>query len=210
MIKWDKKTIKKFHENRHGPYAGDTVAEVILSLSKKYIGNRVLDAGAGSGAIINLLPEAIGIDLVSKHKRMLEGDISNLPFINCSFDTIFATEVLEHLDDSTLDKCLDEIHRVLADEGHLIITVPYNENLTLNQVYCPKCGECFHKVGHQQSFDELRMEELLSSKKFSPIKIKVLPLGLIATHTNLKQIWIILQKLGYIKSNNLFIICTKK
>jgi hypothetical protein len=35
----------------------------------------------------------------------------------------------------------------------LIGTVPYKENLLENQVVCPKCGEIFHKWGHQQSFD---------------------------------------------------------
>ena len=113
MEKWSKDSIKRFHEEYDGDYAGDVSSPEIVRLSKRYIGKRVLDVGAGSGALISLIPNAVGLDLVSKHPRMIKGDISNMPFGDESFDTILATEILEHLDDVTLDKGLDEIYRIL-------------------------------------------------------------------------------------------------
>lgn len=116
MEKWGKDAIARFHEEYEGDYAGDISSSEIIRLSKKYIGNKVLDVGAGSGALIDLIPGAVGLDLVPKHQhpKVIKGDISNMPFKDDSFDTIFATEILEHLDDVTLNKGLDEIYRVLC------------------------------------------------------------------------------------------------
>jgi 2-polyprenyl-3-methyl-5-hydroxy-6-metoxy-1,4-benzoquinol methylase len=59
----------------NGKFAGDTNAREIIRLSKQYIGNRVLDIGAGSGALIERLPNAIGIDLAPKHPRIIKGNV---------------------------------------------------------------------------------------------------------------------------------------
>jgi ubiquinone/menaquinone biosynthesis C-methylase UbiE len=117
MEKWSKDSITRFHEEYEGDYAGDVSSPEIVRLSKKYIGNKVLDIGAGTGALIDLIPNAVGLDLVSKHPKMIKGDISDMLFGDKSFDTIFATEILEHLDDETLNKGLDEIYRILQGGG---------------------------------------------------------------------------------------------
>ena len=123
MEKWNKNSITRFHEEYEGSYAGDTSSTEIIRLSKKYIGNRVLDVGAGSGALINRLPSAVGIDLVPKHPKVIKEDISNMSFNDESFDTIFATEILEHLDD--VIAVLRECHRLLKSNGKLHIKVVY-------------------------------------------------------------------------------------
>ena len=117
MEKWTKETNIKYREGVLRKYAGDVSSPEIIRLSKRFIGKKVLDVGAGSGALINLIPNAIGLDLAPKHPKIIEGDISNMPFRDDSFDTIFATEILEHLDDETLNKGLDEIFRVLRGGG---------------------------------------------------------------------------------------------
>ena len=131
--------------------------------------------GAGSGALINLIPNAVGLDLVSKHPKIIEGDISNIPFEDESFDTIFATEVLEHLDDKVLIKGLSEIYRVLQKKGYLIITMPHKEDFKQNIAVCPKCGAKFHRVRHMQVFDEKRMRKVLEQKGLVIVTSKVLP-----------------------------------
>lgn len=207
---WNKSNIIKFWEANEADFAGDVLAPEIIRLSKRYIGSKVLDIGAGSGALINLIPNAIGLDLVPKHPKIIKGDISNIPFNDKSFDTIFTTEVLEHLDNETLDKGLNEIYRVLQREGHFIITVPYKEDLKQNMVMCPKCGVKFHKRGHLQSFDEERIRNILEDKKFKIIKMKVLPLGSMARHSFLKYFWPIFNKLNLgFKPSNLFIVTEK-
>lgn len=206
---WDKEQVKKFWEESEAAFAGDVSSPEIIRLSKKYIGNKVLDVGAGSGALISQIPNVIGLDLVSKHPRMIKGDISDMPFGDKSFDTIFATEILEHLDDEILNKSLNEIYRVLK-EGHLIITVPYNEDMRQNMVVCPKCGAKFHRWGHMQVFDEKRMSEMLERRGFEIVKIKRLPIGFMAEHKFLKHFKYFLERFGFISSGNLFVVAVKR
>ena len=209
LEKWDKEAVVRYHQQSERGYAGDISSPEIIRLSKKYIGKRVLDVGAGSGALISQIPNAIGLDLVPKHPRIIKGDISNMPFREESFDTIFATENLEHLDDETLDKGLGEIYRVLC-RGHLIITVPYNEDLRQNMVLCPKCGAKFHRVGHMQVFDEKRMREMLERSGFEIVKIKRLPIGFMAEHKLMKHFRYFLERFGFISSGTLFVVAVKK
>jgi SAM-dependent methyltransferase len=209
MKRWSKDSIIKFHEEYEGGYAGDISSPEIIGLSKKYIGNKVLDVGAGSGALINLIPNAVGLDLVSKHSRMIKGDISGMPFGDEVFDMIFATEILEHLDNEALNKSLNEIYRVLKEEGHLVITVPYNEDMRQNMVVCPKCGATFHRWGHMQVFDEKRMREMLERKGFEIVKIKRLPIGFMATHKFLKRFRFFLERFGFLSGGNLFVVVKK-
>ena len=143
--KWSKKATIEFHEEYEGAYAGDVSASEIVRLSRKYVKGRVLDIGSGSGSLVNLIPNAVGVDLVPKHLNSIKGDVANLPFKDRSFDTVFCTELLEHLCDSDLESGLKEVRRILSGKGHLIITVPYKENLKVNTVLCPKCGAKFHR-----------------------------------------------------------------
>ena len=206
----DKELIKKFWEEYEADFSGDVSSPEIVRLSKKYIGNKVLDVGAGSGALISLIPDAAGLDLAPKHPRMIKGDISDMPFGDEVFDTLFATEILEHLDDKTLNKGLDEICRVLRVGGHLIITVPYKEDLRQNMVVCPKCDAKFHRWGHMQVFDEKRMREMLEEKGFEIVVNKVLPLGFMATHKFIKHFKCFLKRFGFLSSGNLFVVAVKK
>ena len=210
MEKWTKETNIKYREGVLRKYAGDVSSPEIIRLSKRFIGKKVLDVGAGSGALINLIPNAIGLDLAPKHPKIIEGDISNMPFRDDSFDTIFATEILEHLDDETLNKGLDEIYRVLRGGGHLIITVPYKEDLRQNMVVCPKCGAKFHRVGHMQVFDEERMREMLENRYFEIVEMKILPIGFMATHKFLKHFRYFLKRFGFLSGGNLFVVAVKK
>lgn len=194
---------------RAGHCCGDVISSEVKRLSKKYIGKKVLDIGAGDGALINLIPGAIGLDLVPQHPRVIEGDIMKMPFEDNLFDTIFAVEVLEHLDDKTLTRGLKEISRVLKSKGYFIMTVPYKEDLRRGLVICPKCGTEFHKVGHVQSFDEKRLKTILEKNNFRIIALKVLPLGFIGYNHFLRYFWRLINKLVKFQSLNFFVVAQK-
>jgi SAM-dependent methyltransferase len=55
------------------------------------------------------------------------GDGNRLPFGDASFDTVLATEVLEHLPEPR--RCVDEMARVLKPEGKLLLTIPFSQPL---------------------------------------------------------------------------------
>lgn len=199
-------SVAEFWEKNKTDYAGDVLAPEIIRLSKKFIGKKVLDAGAGSGALISRIPGAIGIDLAPKSRDVVKGDITKMSFKDGNFDTVFATEVLEHLSDEILKASLKEIKRVLNPGGIFIITVPYKENIEQNTIECPKCGESFHRWGHLQSFDEIKMGNILKSNGFAVIKINALPLGSMARHPFLRNFRWFLKKIGRFQSTNLFVI----
>lgn len=100
----------------------------LLPVFEKYAGGRLLDAGAGRLSYRFLLEKkcasymSMDIDFRGEAVDSI-GDIQKLPLKDCVFDTVFCTQVLEHVPEP--QKAIDEIYRVLRDGGHAIITVPH-------------------------------------------------------------------------------------
>lgn len=149
-----------------------------IKKSKK--SGRLLDVGFGDGHLLRRLHpdfELFGVDISSKNVRrtlaelrregiqaeLKVGNIKMLPFPDATFDVVVATEVLEHLDDRTVRAGIKEISRVLKKGGVFMGTVPAQEDLKTSLVYCPKCGNVFHRWGHLQRFSAKRLERLFSS-----------------------------------------------
>ena len=115
-------------------------AGLIFSKLLRYRSTTILNVGCGRGfyeyAITQILPDAriTGIDINNSYLNMakelgknnkitfIKASVYNLPFADSSFDTIIASEILEHLNDDEL--ALREIKRVLKKDGKLFITVP--------------------------------------------------------------------------------------
>ena len=102
---------------------------------------RVLDLGCGTGALFQQIARqaraVFGIDfsevaIAGSGKRVPDAGLSrasvmDLPFRKSSFDTLVASEILEHLPDDR--KALSEWRRVLKPEGRLVATVPAHPHL---------------------------------------------------------------------------------
>lgn len=211
-MNWETKTIDQFWKNWKEDFQGDRMAEEIIRLSKKFMGKKVLDIGAGSGALIKKIPRAIGIDLV-KRPGIIKGSINNIPFHQEQFDTVFATEVLEHLSDKDLIKGLQEVHRVLKKDGYFIATTPFDENLEERMVQCPQCGAKFHRMQHLRSFNKEKMIKLLTNHKFKVVKISQEPYDFarkIGRFTlKYKYIRFLRPLLNKVKKGNLLVIARK-
>jgi len=123
-------------------------------IALKYFKNtkRILDIGCGAGEFINLDPKRIkGLDrnkenikaCQQKGFRVTEGDATNLPFEDNSFDGIYSGHLIEHLMPEDSYKFLKEIDRVLKKNGIFVITAPlfhkgFHDDLTHTQPYPPK------------------------------------------------------------------------
>lgn len=97
----------------------------------------VLNAGAGEGLFTALLLENNGLlrlveidssygpymrELVDRRQSIVGGSLTAIPVQSSTFNLVLCTEVLEHIADDAA--ALDEIRRVLAPGGWLLITVP--------------------------------------------------------------------------------------
>lgn len=87
----------------------------------------VLIVGAGHDPYRNLFSGAkryITLDIMKIEKIIdVIGDTLTLPFVESSFDCIFASEVMEHLSNPFL--FVENITRVLKPGGTLVITIPF-------------------------------------------------------------------------------------
>ncbi len=109
-----------------------------LNESRIYAKGRLLDVGCGTKpyreVFADVVEEHIGIDFpssVSSNKESKNVEVYSilpyLPFKNEAFDTVLATEVLEHVPEPSF--AFDEIKRVLKKKGVLILTTPQSWGL---------------------------------------------------------------------------------
>jgi len=145
-------------------------------LVNKLTGGRVLNIGVGGGTfeevaskqgadVYSLDPSEKAISVLADRLGMKGkakvGHSQNIPFKNEFFQDVVISEVIEHLPDRDLQKTLEEVQRVLIPGGRIIGTVPANERLSDQFVICPHCGDGFHRWGHVQGFNPLRIAALL-------------------------------------------------
>lgn len=127
----------------------------------------ILDAGCGNGAITNALEadyEVLGVDFspaALEHVRApkLLASVTYLPLDDDSFDLVMCNEVWEHLSTADLHKAVAEAIRVTR--RHLLVGVPYREQLEAGLIRCGDCSNVFHVYGHRQSFTSQKLDRLL-------------------------------------------------
>ncbi|MBI2819054.1 MAG: methyltransferase domain-containing protein [Acidobacteria bacterium] len=101
-------------------------------------GKKILDVACGSGYGSALLGETaarvVGADIsrdaveyarshyASPNTQFIQADCLSLPFPSANFDLVIAFEIIEHIGDAT--GFLNELRRVLAPDGILLISTP--------------------------------------------------------------------------------------
>lgn len=130
-------------------------------------GASALDIGARDGYLSKLLAQRFdqvtALDLTKpnfEYPRVLcvQGDITALQFANASFDLVFCAEVLEHIPSKFLETACQELARVA--KSHVLIGVPYKQDIRLGRTTCATCGGINPPWGHVNSFDECRLARL--------------------------------------------------
>ncbi len=131
-------------EDRHFWFRSrnDVIAVIVRrltgSLPARY---RVLEVGCGTGKVLQVLESVtthgmvVGTDLFIEglrfarrrtHVPLVQGDMHSPPFAE-TFDVIGLFDVLEHLPDDR--QVLRDLHRMLAQGGALLLTVPARASL---------------------------------------------------------------------------------
>jgi SAM-dependent methyltransferase len=110
------------------------LARALLQAYLPKVSGRILDAGCGTGALLEELQSlgsAVGVDVAFEALRLtrqrgafpiVQARLEALPFASETFQVAFALDVLEHLPDER--PALRELYRVLQVSGYLIVSVP--------------------------------------------------------------------------------------
>ncbi len=104
--------------------------EAILQY-KHHLTGKMMDFGCGTQPYRSIfeVEEYIGVDIatdaVRERKRTINVfyDGKQLPFVDNTFDSVFSSEVFEHI--FNLEEVLLEIHRVMKPDGKILITCPF-------------------------------------------------------------------------------------
>lgn len=137
---------------------------IIKEVSKDF--STILDVGCGNGwvskKLIPLGKKVISMDISSanpltalrevshQNHAGLIADVYNIPLKENSLDCIIASEILEHVPDPEL--FINNLIKLLKNNGKLIITVPYNEKI--EYYLCVHCNRPTPKFAHLHSFNE--------------------------------------------------------
>jgi SAM-dependent methyltransferase len=125
-------------EEKHWWFRGmRAVSASLLGERLERRGQRVLDAGCGTGSYLRWLLDngsfaaAAGVDLASTaielaRARVPEADLrtaplKSLPFPDASFDLVVSNDVLQHVHVEEVDQSLRELLRVLTAAGTLLV-----------------------------------------------------------------------------------------
>lgn len=116
---------------------------------KEYIKpGRFLDVGSGTGYLmrkaktelnvdvygVDPVPYAYGVDEEGlRELEIRKGIAEDIPYESSSFDTVYSSHVLEHVEDK--DKALEEIIRVLKDDGVIIVGMPTSTMIIIKIFY---------------------------------------------------------------------------
>jgi SAM-dependent methyltransferase len=103
-----------------------------LAAVRKYLesvpaGARVLDAGCGEGVLVEEFAGRLaieGLDAQYSSDRVRQGSLTRLPYGDATFTHALCLDVLEHLSFEDQPRALAELHRVLAPQGELYVSVP--------------------------------------------------------------------------------------
>ncbi len=132
-------------------------------------GKKVLDVGCGKAELLkndkkNIFGLEINRDLVERAKseglKVIQGNVTHLPFEDNSFDVVFCRNVIEHLFPNEAYKMFKEIKRVLKGGGLILLISPMPKNI-------------WNTFGHIKPYPPMAIKKLfraISLESFNSIK----------------------------------------
>lgn len=129
----------------------------------KYANGRVLDIGCGNKPYEIFFKDRItgytGCDVVQSDKNKVDVicEATALAFPDALFDTVFSTQVIEHVGDPF--KMLQEANRVLQPNGQIIVSAPF-------------CWELHEEPYDFYRYSKYGLKAMFEQKGFEVIEIK--------------------------------------
>jgi SAM-dependent methyltransferase len=137
----------------------------------------VLEVGIGKGLLLQQLTDygirsCTGIDISPNYlSRLTENERLNLYIANAEnipfhdhFDLVIASDILEHV--LNVGNFLISLNRALKQGGHVVIRIPYLEDLTQYSQY----RQCPYEFVHLRTFCKRTIASLLSNSGFKCLK----------------------------------------
>ncbi len=126
----------------------------------------ILDVGCGNGAITNYLSDYYDITGLDRSDSALsfvktnkiQASADEIPLSDLTYDLVFSSELLEHLEEEVLRKTVKELSRIAKE--YVLISVPNQENPDKLSIRCPECNYIFNRPNHLRSLDVGRLESL--------------------------------------------------
>jgi 2-polyprenyl-3-methyl-5-hydroxy-6-metoxy-1,4-benzoquinol methylase len=185
------------------PLIHQAQAKILRESASEVMNLKLLDIGSGAGAgaafiahvaqIETVICVDLSISALEKVKELgflpliASAEGHKLPFKDESFDIVILDEVIEHLVDT--DSIMEEIHRVLAQDGQLLISTPnlasWFNRLALMFGIQPAFSEVSFKkvygrpgadiVGHLRLFTKRALVEFVLENGFRVSKVVGVP-----------------------------------
>ena len=139
---------------------------------------KVLEIGCGTGNVSSFLARkgylvtgceyyTEAIDIAWPGFLKIQGDASNLPFEDNSFDVVGLFDVIEHFHDDTIP--LREAVRVVREGGIIVVTVPAREELW---------SGFDESAMHKRRYTKEKLLQLFEGERLAPIAIEYMFMAL--------------------------------
>lgn len=172
------------------PYHARRVAIAVEEItSTVHLGGQVVDLGAGSSIVANMLREAGVSTLVADvspevvknasdqgHQSTVFDASDTFPWDDESFDGVYAGELIEHIFDPV--EFLKQCYRVMKPEGSLVLTTPnlatIQDRLGFLFGYGPRHVDPLHRYirYHIRPFTPRRLTEVVEHVDLRPIRLQ--------------------------------------
>jgi 2-polyprenyl-3-methyl-5-hydroxy-6-metoxy-1,4-benzoquinol methylase len=197
-LRWTPEMIRRFWDyvqTHPENYFSFQVGRVLTKKFSKYIkhGERVVDYGAGPGFLLDDLLHAgaqVGaVEFSPKSLAELDRKFHATPgFLGArspdaldgfldSFDVAFLVEVVEHLYDDELARCLSQVRSLLKPNGLLIVTTPNEEDRSKQFILSPDSGLLFHRFQHVRSWSAASLVATLETHGFRCVEANATDFG---------------------------------
>lgn len=188
---WDQDLIRRFWDEqstRPEDYFSEKYgANIISRLQKFFVQGKILDFGCGAGGLLGPLlgtgEQVFGADISEESLSTVNNRFSaNKTFAGAffpndlqgqgeKFSTVILSEVVEHLDDDSLNDVFRDVSSLMVPGGGgvLIVTTPNGEDLSASQIYCPNCDSEFHRWQHVRSWTAKTLRDFMENLGFEVV-----------------------------------------